>query len=387
MPSERSLRYDIVTTPADLQSLATELEREIVIGVDLEADSMYHFQEKVCLVQLAARQRNVIVDTITLRDLSPLKPLFRNSDIRKVFHGADYDVRSLYRDFEIRISGLFDTQLACRFLGFKETGLEAVLKQLFGVSVDKRYQRRDWSMRPLPEAMLNYAAGDVRYLAPLSQRLEEELAAKDRLTWVQEECKLLSKVRPHTSEEGPLFLNCKGAGRLDPRGLAVLESLLRLRRRLARHRDRPPFKIFNPHSLVALAASRPDDMAALKETGILSAGQLDRYGREMLAAIQKALALPDAQLPRYPRHKPKTISAAASDRIQRLRRWRDAQARTAEGRTLIDLLQGRHERFGRTQTDKKRRPRRCARTEAMATQSLRQRHDQRTAEVTVPDIS
>jgi ribonuclease D len=327
MPSERSLRYDVVTTPADLQSLAAALEHETVIGVDLEADSMYHFQEKVCLVQLATPRRNVIVDTIEIRDLTPLKPLFRNPDIRKVFHGADYDVRSLYRDFEVRISGLFDTQLACRFLGFKETGLEAVLKQMFGASVDKRYQRRDWSMRPLPPEMLDYAAGDVRYLSPLAQRLEEELEAKGRLAWVQEEGRLLSKVRPSTVEEGPLFLSCKGAGRMDPRGLAVLESLLRLRRRLARHRNRPPFKVFNPQSLVALAMSRPDSMAALKKTGTLSDGQIDRYGRDILAAIEKALALPAEQLPRYPRQRPKTISAAVSDRIQLLRRWRDAQAR------------------------------------------------------------
>jgi ribonuclease D len=327
MPPERSLRYDLVTTPAGLQSLAAELEGETVIGVDLEADSMFHFQEKVCLVQIAAAQRNAIIDTIAIRDLTPLKPLFRNPDIRKVFHGADYDVRSLYRDFEIRISGLFDTQLACRFLGFKETGLEAVLKQMFGASVDKRYQRRDWSMRPLPPEMLDYAAGDVRYLSPLAQRLEEELEAKGRMAWVQEECRLLSKVRPSTVEEGPLFLSCKGAGRMDPRGLAVLESLLRLRRRLARHRNRPPFKVFNPQSLVALAVSRPDSMAALKKTGTLSDGQIDRYGRDILSAIEKALVLPAEQLPRYPRQRPKTISAAVSDRIQLLRRWRDAQAR------------------------------------------------------------
>ena len=327
MPPERSLRYDLVTTPAGLQSLAAELEGETVIGVDLEADSMFHFQEKVCLVQIAATQRNAIIDTIAIRDLTPLKPLFRNPDIRKVFHGADYDVRSLYRDFEIRISGLFDTQLACRFLGFKETGLEAVLKQMFGVSVDKKYQRRDWSLRPLPPAMLEYAAGDVRYLAPLAQRLEEELAAKERMAWVQEECRLLSKVRPAASDEKPLFLSCKGAGRLDPHRLAVLESLLRLRRRLARHKDRPPFKVFNPQSLLALAEVKPDNMAALAKTAVLSHNQLDRYGRDVLSAIQKALDLPAAQLPRYPRQKPKTISAAASDRIQLLRRWRDAQAR------------------------------------------------------------
>ena len=124
MALDGSLRYDIIDTPSDLETLAAALEQEPLLGIDLEADSMYHFQEKVCLIQLATAQRNVIIDTIAIRDLSPLKPVFRNPDIRKVFHGADYDVRSLYRDFEIRINALFDTQLACRFLGFKETGLE-----------------------------------------------------------------------------------------------------------------------------------------------------------------------------------------------------------------------------------------------------------------------
>ncbi len=327
MPSDGSPRYELVSSPKDLHSLAAALEGEPVLAVDLEADSMFHFQEKVCLVQLAVPRRNAILDTIAVRDLTPLKPIFRNPDIRKVFHGADYDVRSLYRDFEVRISGLFDTQLACRFLGYKETGLEAVLKQMFGVSVDKKYQRRDWSQRPLPMEMLDYAAGDVRYLVPLSQRLEAELAEKGRLAWVQEECRLLSKVRPAAAEEKPLFLSCKGAGRLDPRGLAVLERLLRLRRRLASQKDRPPFKVFNSQSLLTLAESRPDSMAALEKNAALSRHQIERHGREVLAAIQKAMDLPVAELPRYPRQKPKSISAAVSDRIQRLRRWRDAQAR------------------------------------------------------------
>jgi len=244
-----------------------------------------------------------------------------------VFHGADYDVRSLYRDFDIRIHTLFDTQLACRFLGIRETGLEAVLKNIFGVTVDKKYQRKDWSRRPLPEDMLAYAAGDVRYLVPLAQKLEAELETKGRLSWVSEECRLLSKVRPATLEEQPLFLNCKGAGRLDPRGLAVLENLLKLRRRLARDRDRPLFKVFNSNSLLALAEAKPATPEALQRIGALSAIQMARHGGEILAAIQKALNLPAGQLPRYPRYRPKTVSAVASDRIRALRRWRETQAR------------------------------------------------------------
>jgi len=327
MPADGPLRYDIIDTTADLETLAAALEQESSLAVDLEADSMYHFQEKVCLIQLATARRNVIIDTIEVRDLSALKPVFRNPDIRKVFHGADYDVRSLYRDFDIRVNALFDTQLACRFLGIGETGLEAVLKNVFGVTVDKKYQRKDWSRRPLPADMLAYAAGDVRYLVPLARKLEAELEAKDRLTWVSEECRLLSKVRPAMPEEQPLFLNFKGAGRLDPRGLAVLENLLKLRRRLARYRDRPLFKIFNPNSLLALAEAKPVTLEALRRSGALSATQIDRHGREVIAAIQKALNLTAGQLPRYPRHRPKLVSAVASDRIRALRRWRESQAR------------------------------------------------------------
>jgi ribonuclease D len=288
---------------------------------------MYHFQEKVCLLQLANRKRTIVVDTMILKDLSPLKTAFRSAEIRKVFHGADYDVRSLYRDFDIRISNLFDTQCACRFLGYKETGLEAVLKTLFGVSLDKKYQRKDWSRRPLSQEMLAYAATDVCYLLPLAQELEGQLSAKDRLSWLNEECRLLSKVRPSVSEEGPLFLNCKGAGRLDPRGLAIIEELLKLRRQIALRRDRPLFKVFSHDCLLRLAGARPSHFGELEKSGALSSTQIELHGRDIIAAVQKAVNLPAAQLPRYPFKKSKTLPAAVSERVQLLRRWRETQAR------------------------------------------------------------
>jgi ribonuclease D len=327
MPSEGSLRYDVVSTPADLQSLAAELEGASIFGVDLEADSMYHFQEKVCLLQLANGRRNVVVDTIALNDLSPLKTAFRSVAIRKVFHGADYDVRCLYRDFDIRVSNLFDTQLACRFLGFKETSLESVVKTLFGVTLDKKYQRKDWSRRPLPKEMLAYAAADARYLIPLAQELDAQLAAKDRQAWLGEECRLLSKVRPGVAEKEYLFLKCKGAGRLDPRGLAVLEELLKLRRQIALRKDRPLFKVFSNDALLRLAGARPAHPGELEKTGALSPTQIDQHGHDILSAIQKAVHLPADRLPRYPFKKPNPLPAAVSERIRVLRRWRETQAR------------------------------------------------------------
>jgi ribonuclease D len=244
-----------------------------------------------------------------------------------VFHGADYDVRSLYRDFDIRIHNLFDTQVACRFLGYEETGLEAVLRNIFGINVDKKYQRKDWSRRPLPEEMLAYAASDVRHLAPLAQKLTADLEAAGRLAWVKEECRLLSKVRPSSNHDQPLFLNFKGAGRLDARSLAVLEELLALRVRIAREKDRPLFKVFSPDTLLQLAAKKPETPEALRESGSLSETQAKLHGREILAAVRAALELPAAQLPRYPYRKQKVVPASVSDRIQALRTWRDHTAR------------------------------------------------------------
>ena len=211
---------------------------------------MYHFKEKVCLIQIAAENNNVVIDPLAVKDLSPLKPIFKRRDICKIFHGADYDVRSLYRDFSITIRNLFDTELASRFLGLPETGLEAVLKKRFDVTLDKKFQRKDWSRRPLPPEMIACAAEDARYLLPLAQSLKAELENKNRLGWVYEECEHLSKVRPITANNQPLYINFKGAGKLDPRSLAVLESLLHFRRQMARRKDKPLFRIFSNRSLL-----------------------------------------------------------------------------------------------------------------------------------------
>ncbi|KPJ78777.1 MAG: hypothetical protein AMJ54_02315, partial [Deltaproteobacteria bacterium SG8_13] len=245
----------IIASASEIARLVRSVGKTGRLAVDLEADSMYHFQERVCLLQMATDRHQAVIDPLSIEDLSALKPMFNNPRLQKVFHGADYDVRSLYRDFQIEIRNLFDTQLASRFVGLKETGLEAVLQARFGVNLDKKYQRKDWSQRPLPPEMIAYAANDVRYLIELAEMLEEELRAKARLAWVQEECEHLSRVGPVHNGKEPLFLNFKGAGRLSPRSLAVLEALLQLRVALARKKDRPLFKVFSNKSLLTLATA------------------------------------------------------------------------------------------------------------------------------------
>ena len=325
MNAATDISYKMINSPSKLEDFVRTIENEKAVGVDLEADSMYHFKEKVCLVQMAAANINVVIDPLIVKDLSPLKPIFARRDICKIFHGADYDVRSLYRDFRITIHNLFDTELASRFLGVPETGLEAVLKKKFAVTLNKKFQRKDWSKRPLPPDMIAYAAEDARYLLPLARSLKAELDKKDRLGWVYEECEYLSRVRPITANDQPLYMNFKGAGKLDTRSLAVLEALLGFRREVARRKDKPLFRIFGNRSLAELAGKKPLDLTQLEKTGALSARQISMYGREVLTAIQDALKLPVEALPTFPRKKGPRVPLRVAGRVKALRSWRDKQ--------------------------------------------------------------
>jgi ribonuclease D len=326
LSTTRKVKYQIIDTVSRLENFVRAFEIEKAVAVDLEADSMYHFREKVCLIQMATTQANVVIDPLLINDLSPLKPIFASPDIQKIVHGADYDVRSLYRDFGIEINNLFDTELASRFLGTRETGLDAVVQKLFQVKLNKKYQKKDWSKRPLPEKMMEYAAQDVIYLAPLAQILEKELERMGRLTWVKEECRHLTKVRPVSNHDEPLFLKFKGAGRLKPRSLAILEALLRYRMQIAQKKDKPLFKVFSNGSVMKMTTKRPLTLRRLKGIKALSDKQIRMYGRALVEIVNQSLRIPEAELPIYPRKKPPQLEPDVPRRVKALKRWRDAKA-------------------------------------------------------------
>ncbi|MBC2745080.1 MAG: ribonuclease D, partial [Desulfosarcina sp.] len=280
--------YRLIETSTELEQFVNRIDKEKILAVDLEGDSMFHYQEKVCLVQMAGNGENVVIDPLKATDLSPLAPLFKDSTICKVFHGADYDVRSLYRDFGIEINNLFDTQLASMFLGERETSLEAVVSHRFGIKLDKRYQKKDWSQRPLPDGMIEYAASDVFHLIPLARLLMDALKEKGRLGWVKEECALLSEVRPAENDSEPLFLRFRGAGRMPRRNLAALEGLLQYRRDLAMKKDRPLFKVFSNTSLLKIATELADTPQAMETHRCLSAKQIRIYGKPLARIVKKA---------------------------------------------------------------------------------------------------
>ncbi|ORJ57471.1 ribonuclease D [Geothermobacter hydrogeniphilus] len=315
----------IIEDAAELAEFARFLADQPVIAVDLEADSMHHFTEQVCLLQFTAAGRTMLLDPLALPDLEPLRAIFANPRQRKLFHAADYDLRCLRRDFDLRIDGLFDSMIAAQLCGEQKIGLADLLGKYFDLRIDKKYQRADWTIRPLPGEMIAYAAGDTADLERLAGVLEQRLEELGRTAWHAEECALLQEVA-FEENGGPLFLRFKGAGRLDRRQLAILEQLLQWRIRRARKRDVPPFKIIGNKPLLAVATAAPQTARALGRLEGMFPRLVERFGRELLECVSAGLAIPEKELPAFPRGERRLRDPEADKRFERLKQWRRQQA-------------------------------------------------------------
>ncbi|MDY6839043.1 MAG: HRDC domain-containing protein [Thermodesulfobacteriota bacterium] len=347
-PAVRPFR--LIQTLPDLQRLCRELSGQMVLGVDTEADSLYHYFPKVCLIQISTPQNTFVIDPLSIETMDPLHPIFGDHRVKKVFHGADYDVRSLFRCFRIEVSNLFDTMVASQFLGEKEAALAAVVKNRFGIALDKKYQRANWSKRPLNHDMMLYAAHDSAYLIRLYVELEKALRSKGRLAWVEEECEILSRDSVVDGNPGhreakranslkcnvpegtkraapPLFRRFKGAGKLAARDLAVLEEILRFRESIAMKKDKPPFRIFPNSVIQKLVKAKPVHRAALKKVGDLPSDFVKRYADGVLGAIQRALALPGSCLPSFPKSPRPPQNRKKEARLKLLKTWRGLKAK------------------------------------------------------------
>jgi len=318
-------KIEILTTNAQLAELAGQLAVETSIAVDLEADSMHNYQEKVCLIQVSTPPRTVLIDPLAVSDLSPLRPLLANPSIRKIFHAADYDLRSLKRDFDLSVHGLFDTMISAQLLGEERIGLADLLRKYFAVELEKKFQRADWSLRPLPDDMVRYAAEDTRHLHRLVALFEERLTALGRMSWAEEEFALMEDVR-FAENAGPLCLRFKGAGALPRRDLGILEKLLQWREQEGARLNRPVYKILGNKQLQELAQRKPQDKNGLHGIEGLPPRLVDRYGSVLLTAVGDGLEIPDAELPKFPRQLRRAKDPECEDRLKALKQWRQEAA-------------------------------------------------------------
>lgn len=295
--------YRYVETAEGLQEVVRRLRDLPLVAVDTEAAGYHRYFDRLSLVQLSSRDENFLVDPLAVDDLGPLAELLEDPAIETVFHDADYDLRILDRDAGLAVAGLFDTQIAAAFAGERSLGLGAQVERWLGIKLPKEYQRADWAERPLKEGMKEYAATDTAHLPELRDRLRERLVELGRLEWAEEEFRRREGTR-WTEPEGDgreAFMRMKGARDLPPRGLAILRELYEWREDVARERDRATFRVLGNQSLLQMSATPPRDAAALASVRGISPGLAQRRGDELLAAVRRGLAVPDGELPRFPR--------------------------------------------------------------------------------------
>ena len=181
--------------------------------MDLESNGFHRYPERVCLIQLAVADEIFLIDPLVIEDMAPLGVLLSAPSVVKIFHSADYDIRSLDRDWGFRVSPLFDTSSGAAFIGHTRLGLAALIKDWFDVEIPKTksLQRADWTIRPLSAELREYAATDVIYLARLADLLNDRLRALGRTAWVREECERLANVRYVAPDTKSAFLSVKGS--------------------------------------------------------------------------------------------------------------------------------------------------------------------------------
>jgi ribonuclease D len=305
------------------------------IALDSESDSLHHHREKVCLIQAADADGHAwLVDPLARPDLAPLGRIVADPAVVKVFHGADYDVVTMKRDFGFTFAGLFDTMIASRFLGLPAIGLQALARAELGVELSKDSQRDDWSVRPLTPRQEAYALADVQHLLVLHEMLAARLREKGRLAWVQEECEAVAALPPSRRRQSDDFLGVKGARRLAPRSLGALRELYAWRESVADRTDVPAFKILGNEALLAMAQALPRDAHQLEKLRARSPEMrsaplriVREHAAALLAAVNRAAALPESELPRVPQAPARPpVDEATRRRVDALKAWRTKKA-------------------------------------------------------------
>jgi ribonuclease D len=316
-----------VGSSESLSQVITAFRRDPLVAVDTEAASFHKYLDRIYLVQLSTISHTAVIDPLAVADLSPVGELLADRAVEKVFHDADYDLRILDRDYRFHATCLFDTRIAAQLAGEPAIGLAALLEKYVRVKLSKVHQRADWSQRPLPRAMLAYAADDTRHLPALREALRIRLRELGRLDWAEEEFGPLEALRwTGTSNAAEGFLRIKGAGTLTGRQLAALRELYHWREELAARQDRATFRIIGNDALLAVSRTLPRTTAALEQTPGVPPVLAARHGAELIECVHRALALDEAALPHIERSARIPKDAAFDARVERLKAVRNRVA-------------------------------------------------------------
>jgi ribonuclease D len=297
---------NLLSTPAEIAELAQVLSRHTQIAFDTEFIRENTFFPIVEIIQVATDQESWLIDAAAFKKgyragpgldgrefyhpgLDPLLEVFKNKNILKIVHAAQGDQECLYTSFGITASPTLDTSVAASLCGYGEAvGLGKLLKSVLGITIDKGHARTNWSVRPLPQQLLEYAHADVLHLVELGNKLMAQVEKRGRKDWALE---LSAKWEDHANYETDiedLAQKLARGGRLDHRGHAALVELLKWRESRVRYLNLPRRWVADDTVLMDLARVRPKDIDHLASFRGLNKGELKHSGDAILTALKAA---------------------------------------------------------------------------------------------------
>lgn len=316
-----------VSNAADFRAMIEVLQPVRRMALDIEADSLYHYYEKVCLIQISTDRETFVLDPLVISDLSALQPMMENPEIEKTFHAAGYDIFCLHRDYDFSFTNVFDTHIAGQLVGYEFLGLSALMEKLLGIVHSKHRQRDDWSQRPLKAEQLEYAATDTHHLLRLRDVLERQLRERGRWSWAVEEFEAMASSESAGREFDPeAYRRIKGSRDLPPHELAALRALFLLREGYARRLDVPPFKVINNPVLLDLAKKPPRSPRELLRRHGVSYRIARRFGKEICQKIRDAQKEGAPPSPTQANRYWKPPSPEIRQRLGNLKHWRNSKA-------------------------------------------------------------
>lgn len=278
-----------VATAAALSEWIERWRSAPFLALDTEFVREQTYYAQLCLIQVGDGRSNVCVDPLAGLDLVPLMDLLLAPGVTRVFHAAGQDLEILVQRWGRCPQQMFDTQIAAALLGHGEQlGYAGLVEKLVGVKLDKSLSRTNWAKRPLQANEIAYAAADVRHLADIYPRLRDELAARARLSWAEEDCAAMADPARYRISPETEWKRLKGLARLEPRAQHVAARLAAWREVIAEERDRPRRWILSDEALYALAERRPSTLSQLDDLAVLPPKSVERHGEALLALVDEA---------------------------------------------------------------------------------------------------
>ena len=297
---------DLITTTADLAAVCDRLARHPFVTVDTEFLRETTYFPQLCVLQIASPEESAVIDALAEGlDLAPFFALMANEKVLKVFHAARQDIEIIWHLAGIVPHPVFDTQVAAMVLGYGDSiAYDQLVERITGHRPDKTHRFTDWSLRPLTEAQIHYAEGDVTHLREVFAALDADLRKRGRSEWVSEEMEILTSPKTYDADPARAWERLKNRVR-KPKELAILMEVAAWRELEAQTRNVPRSRVLKDDAIGDIATHAPTSIERLAGLRSLPKGfERSKWGTDILEAVQRGLARDPRELPKLdkPRH-------------------------------------------------------------------------------------